>query len=53
MSLDDAAEQALYNAIAAVAMIPRPKERERMCKEAIDMLGRIAGWQTLFTGSME
>lgn len=48
MSIDDQLEQSLYNAIAALYKIPRPHERERILREAVNLCAQMAGWETFF-----
>lgn len=45
MSLDDKAEQDAYDALQAIAAIPRPKERVRICLEVIRIAAAIAGFE--------
>ncbi len=51
MSNDAEAEQRVYDAITAVMNIPRPKERERIFREAIKTMSALCGWETIFPGS--
>lgn len=48
MSIDDKSEQALYDAIAAVMHVPRPKERERILKRAIELSASVLGYRIIF-----
>ncbi len=48
MSLDEVAENALYNAIAAILDVPRPKERERILKQAIELCASILKYKIIF-----
>lgn len=47
IALDERLEQRLYDAIQEVSRIPRPKERERIFRQAADGIMRIMSWDKL------
>lgn len=49
MSIDEKAEQALFDAIQNVAALPRPKERERIFRTAVLGIMKSMGWSSLST----
>ncbi len=51
MSLDETAEQKLLDAIEEVykTTAARPKERERIFKKAVRLIGAAASWQVNWT----
>lgn len=48
MSIDEHDEQKVYEAMRRIALIPRPKERERICKNVMEMCRQINSWQIIF-----
>ncbi len=45
MSLDEQAEQQLYDAIAKVAALPRPVQKDRIFRVAVKMIFKIMKWE--------